>query len=54
MLVWLKKKEHYKTYIKVENYEFKTYKFLKAYIKVKNYKFKNYRFFESIYKNGKS
>ena len=46
--------EHYKTFIKVENYEFKKYKFLKAYIKVKNYKFKNYRFFESIYKNGKS
>ena len=39
--------EHYKTYIKAENYEFKKYKFLKVHIKVKNYKFKNYRFLKA-------
>ena len=48
-----KKMEHYKTYIKVENYEFKKYKFLNAYIKVKNHKFKNYRFLKAYIKMEK-
>ena len=48
-----KKMEHYKKYIKVENYEYKKYTFLKAYIKVKNYKFENYRFLKAYIKMEK-